>query len=157
MTTIPTNISRLGIRSILIDTGVLLRYGVKSDPRDSEMIEFVNRLADEGYEICCAAQSLREMWNVLTRPVTGNGYGIDTVTTVTVVISVRATFFVLHDGPETYREWGSLVERYEVQGKNVHDTSLVATAVAHGVQHLATLNERDFRRFSEITLVPVVS
>ena len=52
----------------------------------------------------------------------------------------------------------TLVHRYQVRGKNIHDANVVAVMLTHGVRRLATFNSADFRRFDEIVLemAPVV-
>lgn len=142
-------------RSILNDTGVILRFGVDTDPGHHRAVDFIEARLKDGDVLYCAPQSIREAWSVLTRPASVNGFGFDVAKVQRFVRIVRKTFLLLDEGPEVFIQWELLVDRYGVQGKNVHDANLVAMALAHNVRHVATLNERDFRRFSEITLVPV--
>jgi predicted nucleic acid-binding protein len=46
----------------------------------------------------------------------------------------------------------TLVQRYQIRGKNVHDANIVAVMLAHGVRRLATYNQADFERFDEVVL-----
>jgi hypothetical protein len=39
------------------------------------------------------------------------------------------------------------VERYDVRGRQVHDTSIVATMLAHDVHRLVRRNAPDFERY----------
>ncbi|RYG46701.1 PIN domain-containing protein [bacterium] len=143
-------------RRVLIDTGVLIRYLIKTDPQHGIVARCIEDLFLQGDLLCYAPQSIREAWSVLTRPNTSNGYGFDQKMAEGFVRMVRAAFLLVEDVPDIFSEWERLVRVYSVHGKNVHDANLVASAVAHGVTHILTLNERDFRRFSEITLIPVL-
>ncbi|WP_238993744.1 hypothetical protein [Calothrix sp. PCC 6303] len=49
--------------------------------------------------------------------------------------------------------WEQLVVKYQVKGKQVHDTRLVAAMIAHQITHLLTFNTDDFKRFTEITVI----
>jgi hypothetical protein len=42
---------------------------------------------------------------------------------------------------------------HRVSGAQVHDARLVAAMLAHGISHLLTLNDRDFTRYSSITVM----
>lgn len=42
---------------------------------------------------------------------------------------------------------------FAVSGVRVHDARLVAAMLVHGVGHVLTLNEADFRRYDGITVV----
>lgn len=46
----------------------------------------------------------------------------------------------------------TLVQRYQVRGKNIHDANIVAVMLTRGVRRLATYNQADFQRFDEIVL-----
>jgi predicted nucleic acid-binding protein len=46
----------------------------------------------------------------------------------------------------------TLVQRYQVRGKNIHDANIVAVMLTHGVRRLATYNQADFERFDEVVL-----
>jgi hypothetical protein len=50
----------------------------------------------------------------------------------------------------------TLVERHAVRGKQVHDCNLIAVMLVHKVDRLLTRNPRDFKRFREISVQPVM-
>lgn len=61
------------------------------------------------------------------------------------------------DSPGVAVNLVALVRRYDVIGKQVHDTNIVATMLTHGVSRLLTHNVADFVRFNqEITIIPMV-
>jgi len=104
-------------------------------------------------ELQITTQNLIEFWAVCTRPVANNGLGLTIVQAEAEVTSLREVFAFLPDIPEILTEWESIVTRYQVIGKQAHDAHLVAAMIAHGVTHLLTFNEADFKRYSEITVV----
>ncbi len=57
------------------------------------------------------------------------------------------------DTSAIFTQWEKLVVKYQVLGKQAHDTRLVAAMLVHGMTHLLTFNTSDFRRFSEITAI----
>ncbi len=43
--------------------------------------------------------------------------------------------------------------KYQVIGKNAHDTRLVAAMIVHGIPRILTFNTTDFQRYQEITAI----
>jgi hypothetical protein len=53
----------------------------------------------------------------------------------------------------SFEEWKRLLSAYHVLGVKVHDARLVSVMLAAGIAAVITLNESDFRRFSEVSVV----
>lgn len=66
---------------------------------------------------------------------------------------LKTHFTILPDTPAVFPEWEKLVTTDKVIGKPSHDARLVAAMLAHGVTHLLTFNDVDFRRYAEITVL----
>jgi len=66
---------------------------------------------------------------------------------------LKNLFTLLYDTPTIFLEWEKLVLKYQVMGKQVHDTRLVAAMIEHKITRLLTFNTDDFKRFSEITAI----
>ncbi|MBO1049114.1 MAG: hypothetical protein HEQ10_15880 [Dolichospermum sp. DEX182a] len=66
---------------------------------------------------------------------------------------LKKIFILELDTPQIFTEWESLVIKYQVMGKQVHDARLVAAMVAHNITYLLTFNVEDFKRFSDIVVV----
>jgi predicted nucleic acid-binding protein len=64
--------------------------------------------------------------------------------------SLAESFTVLEDGPNVWREFGSLTRRFTFGGRQVYDAHIVATMLAYGERRLLTFNEADFRRFRSV-------
>jgi len=137
----------------LVDTNVLLRSVQPTDPMHADAAQSVSILRSRRVELQITTQNLIEFWAVCTRPVANNGLGLTIVQAEAEVISLREVFAFLPDIPEILTEWERIVTRYQVIGKQAHDAHLVAAMLAHGLTHLLTFNHRDFKRFTEITVV----
>ena len=137
----------------LVDTNILLRL---LQPRDSEYMVLrsaLEQLRSRGARLCFALQNLVEFWNVCTRPVGKNGFGLSVSETDRRVRLIENAFTFLADTPEVYPEWRRLVLAHGITGVQVHDARLVATMITHGVTRLVTLNDRDFARYRQISAI----
>jgi predicted nucleic acid-binding protein len=66
----------MAIASCLVDTNVLLRLSRRSDPHHEAVAGAVSRLAGQGTNLYFTHQNIAELWNVMTRPVARNGFGL---------------------------------------------------------------------------------
>jgi hypothetical protein len=60
----------------LLDTNILLRLAEPHDTDYSIVRHAIDTFINRGEDLCYAAQNLVEFWNVCTRPVTRNGFGL---------------------------------------------------------------------------------
>ena len=58
---------------------------------------------------------------------------------------------LLRDERAIFEQWRPLVLDNAVKGPRAHDTRYVAAMKRHGISHILTYNERDFRRYDGIT------
>ena len=70
---------------------------------------------------------------------------------------LESHFAVFADTPAVFDEWKRLVAAYKVTGKPSHDARLVAAMLAHGITHILTFNDQDFRRYAGATAVTPAS
>ena len=94
-----------------------------------------------------------EFWNVCTHPTAKNGFGLTVSETDRRARLIEERFELLLDSERVHAEWRRLVIAHSVMGVPVHDARLVAYMVAHGVGHLLTVNNRDFRRYTGIRAI----
>ena len=113
----------------------------------------IDSLLSAGEQVCIVSQNVIEFWCVATRPESSNGLGLSIAETKQRVNVFRNTLLLLPDTPELFERWEQLVTEHQVAGKQVYDARLVAGMMAHGVTHLLTFNDRDFKRFTEITVI----
>jgi len=137
----------------LADTNILLRSVQATHPMYGDVSRAVDILFDRGDDIHIIGQNLIEFWAVATRPITENGLGFTITGAAVELTKLKATFTLLPDTADVLLLWEELVVRYEVRGKQSHDARLVAAMNAHNLTHLLTFDQRDFKRFSEISVV----
>ena len=138
----------------LADTNVLLRFLHRTDPRHSIVWSAVHTLKADN-QLRAASQNFIECWNVSTRPVIRNGFGITPQEADTLLQIAERMFPPLPDSAAVYREWRRLVVQYGVSGVQVHDAHLVATMLAHNITHILTFNTSDFARYAPEGIVAV--
>lgn len=133
----------------LLDTNILLRlHGGQGEPMTIASIA-IRELIKQGHHLAIAPQSLIEFWSVATRQEHERGFGWSVGETDDVIRKLTNQFERLEDRAEVFGHWHTLVMRYEVKGKQVHDTRLVATMLAEEIQRMLTFNTADFKRFSK--------
>ena len=137
----------------LVDTNVLLRSAQPSHPMYGDVTRSVSNLATRRDELHVIAQNLIEFWAVATRPIIDNGLGVTVIQAEQELTRLKSLLTVLPDTADILLEWEQLVVKHEVLGKQAHDARLVAAMRVHNLTHLLTFNDRDFKRFSEITAV----
>jgi predicted nucleic acid-binding protein len=139
--------------SYLLDTNILLRLSKRNDLWHGMIMTALDALTDRGADICCTAQNVSEFWNVSTRPSDRNGFGLSIEETDEALRAIERTVTVLPDNDQIYRRWRVLVVRHRVSGVQVHDARLAAAMQVHGISHILTLNQPDFVRYTEISVV----
>lgn len=137
----------------LIDTNILLRSSQPDHPMYPIAVGAVETLFARGEELYISPQNIVEFWNVCTRPLDKNGLGMTPEEASGEVSKFAAILTLKLDVPEIHQQWYKLVTDYAVKGVNVHDARLTAVCLVHGLTHVLTFNDRDFRRYREITVV----
>jgi len=134
----------------LADTNIFLRLAEPNHPMHAETRSAINALTAKGDSVCVVPQNVIEFWNVATRPADKNGLGYTRQQTQIEVEKIEGLFQLILDAPAIYAEWKRLVIAHAVEGKQVHDTRIVAAMNVHGITHLLTYNKNDFSRFTGI-------
>lgn len=137
----------------LADSNVLLRLVYRRDPMHTDAQRAYITLRQNNEELCIVPQNLIEFWAVATRPASANGLGLTIEETSHENALLKSLFSVKSDTSSIFTVWEQLVRQYQVQGKQAHDTRLVAAMITHRISHLLTFNTDDFKRFAEITAI----
>jgi predicted nucleic acid-binding protein len=143
----------MAIVSCLVDTNVMLRLARKPDPQFPVVDSAVGRLILQGTALFYTIQNIAELWNVMTRPINRNGFGLGIQEAETQVRAIESGMHLLPDSIAVYSEWRNLVVKYGVVGVHVHDARLAAAMIVHRIDHILTFNVADFARFSGIAAV----
>lgn len=143
----------MAVPAYLVDTNILLRISRRDDPDHAIVRAALARLAEAGVALYYTHQNIVEFWNVCTRPADRNGFGLSISETDREIRAFEKGMILLPDNAAIHHEWRRLVVAHSVSGAKVHDASLVAAMMVHGVTHLLTLNTGDFARYPGITAV----
>ena len=135
----------------MVDTNVLVYITVNPNPWYNVARQWLDRLFNEGFELCISSQIAREYLVVLTRgDVFEQNFTPEEATRE--LDAILSVFALLDESERSVSYLSDLMQSYHIRGKSIHDANIVATMLAHGVKRLATYNSDDFRRFEEITL-----
>lgn len=137
----------------LVDTNVLLRRARPSDPQCLTARNAIDAIVREGAQLYITSQNVIEYWNVLTRPIDKNGFGMSPSQADAEITQLENFFPMLPETPAIYGHWRQLVVSLGVSGVQVHDARLVAVMLTHGISNLLTFDTGDFKRFTAITAV----
>lgn len=139
-------------RRCMVDTNVLVYATIDEAPKCEEARQWMTRLQKEVVQLCTTPQIYREYLVVLTR---GSLFErtLTTEEALAALEALRPAFRELSPTSETFAELVSLIRRYEVRGKQVHDANIVAVMETYGIDALATYNRNDFQRFEGIRLL----
>ena len=139
----------------LADTNVLLRFADRAHPLHPIIRAAVRTLRAGRHKLRATPQNFVEFWNVATRPIERNGFGLVPARADRLLRLVERLFPLLPDSPAVYPEWRRLVVSFGVSGVQVHDARIVAAISVHGVTHILTFNTTDFVRYSTRGIVAV--
>jgi len=132
---------------------VLIRFLVEQDPQFPVISTGIQKIFGAGESIFFTPQVARESWSVFTRPETVGGFGLEPQAAFELLGAANSAFTFLHDVPDVYNVWLTLVKAQGVSGRQVHDAYHVAAMMAHGLTKVLTLDKRDFSRYSQIKAV----
>lgn len=138
---------------MLVDSNILVFIANPAAPTYQQVLDALAVLRQRGEALHIIAQNLIEFWAVATRPINYRGLGMNSAQAQTELTRIKSLFTLLPDDPAIYPEWERLVVRYGVAGKNVHDARIAAAMTVHGLTTLLTANKRDFKRFTNLTVV----
>lgn len=137
----------------LIDTGILLRAFDAASPEYRPIRQALRTLWGRQERLIVAVQNLAEFWNVSTRPIDKNGYGLSVERAAKRMTRIERFCDVVTEDDDSLDIWKGLLVTYSVSGVAVHDARLAAVMLSHGISTIVTLNAQDFRRYSGISVL----
>jgi predicted nucleic acid-binding protein len=120
----------------LADTNCLLRWAQPHHPLHPIARAAITELHRRGESVFIAPQNLIEFWNVATRPVNRNGFGLTPAQADQELTRLEGLFLIAPDTPAIFGVWRQLVVAIGVSGVQVHDARLVAVMQVHGLTHI---------------------
>ena len=138
---------------LFVDTNVLLVATDESRPHHREAKALFASVGASGYHLALSGQILREYLVVATRAVQDNGLGlsVDQALGNLAAFARRAVFY--DENEAVSLRLRALCAGGRLKGKRLHDASVAATLLAHGLSTLITENPRDFQEFAEVKTV----
>jgi predicted nucleic acid-binding protein len=131
----------------LLDSNILIRWLESGDPLQPLVDRAVDSLIRSGETPCYTSQNLGEFWNVLTRPLDRNGFGLTPHKADQRARIIENQIPMLPDDPAVHLVWRRLLIDHIISGVQVHDARIAAAMHVHGIKRILTLNARDFTRF----------
>ncbi len=120
---------------------------------DSHALQVIEQRLERVY---FAPQIIAEYWRVVTATASQRGgFGWDVGKADLAVQTLESSYEMLADGPAVYGRWRQIVLAFHVTGASIFDARLVALMVAHGLTHILTFNDDDFRRYTPLGIIAV--
>jgi predicted nucleic acid-binding protein len=142
---------------VFLDTNVLV-YADTGDPVFGHAAQTkILYLASQGYELWINRQVIREYCVIVSRKMKEAG-SYDPMRLVNRVRQMEQQFLVADETTDSTNALLSLITKYGVIGKSIHDCNIVATIKTLGIANLITQNTSDFSRYSTegFTLISVI-
>jgi predicted nucleic acid-binding protein len=137
----------------LFNTNILLRLTRRGSSSHAVIQGAIGQILRQDVSLFCCPQNVVELWNVLTRPIDRNGFGLSIAEAEEEVRLIEREFGFLPDNRQIHAVWRRLVYDHSVRGRQVHDARLIAVMRVYGLSHLLTLNRSDFVRYDGITII----
>jgi predicted nucleic acid-binding protein len=116
--------------------------------------QLLSSLYDKFDYLAISPQIIREFLVVVTHPLTSEKpFSITEATHC--IEKFTETLVVLPEDDAIVEKLFQLISKYNIVGKRIHDANVVALMLSHQIHHLATANEKDFARFTEIEIIAV--
>lgn len=135
---------------VVVDTNVLLAATDTTRAAHAAAMTFLN---EDERRLALTPQIVREYLAVTTRPVEANGFGLAGADAVANVKEFLDDMTLLPEDAVTTAGLMDLIRGRAAAGRQVHDATIVATALAHGADAIVTDNTRHFSRFGDVIVI----
>jgi len=136
-----------------LDTNALLEATDQKRASHEVALSLFSAAYEQGAHLSVSGQVFREYLVVATRPVEGNGLGLDPRLAMENIESFLDRCIFFEETRAVFDELLKSVEANGIAGKRVRDANIVATMKAHRIESLITLNPKDFAAFSQIRVL----
>jgi predicted nucleic acid-binding protein len=142
---------------VLLDTNLVVSACVQEHPRHPASKAYVERLTEQRVSICMTPQICREFMVVMTRGGLGpRSFSVGEA--LELLQRWRTSCVLLKENKLVFERWVSLVQEFDVKGKQIHDAHIVAAMLTHGITRIGTWNASDFERYGDlIQIEPAVA
>ena len=138
---------------LFLDTNVLV-YLVNEDAAFHEKAEEIFSEVIKEHELQISRQVLREYAVVVSRlrDVTKPAEPIELFEDLR---KWESLFSVADETASVTENLCTLIEKYSLKGKRIHDSNIVATMMNQDIKKLLTWNISDFKNFEEVELIEI--
>lgn len=130
---------------MLVDTNIIVYSLTNGSPKQSVAQEF---LTDNHTAIFTAHQSINETLRVLTHAKSPNR--ISPLLALTAIESITSQFQIISPLPVAMSISLELIRKYKITSNQIFDAYLVATALSHNIDTIATDNLKHLGKYKEI-------
>ena len=133
---------------MFVDTNVLIYARFPGTPYHNVARVRLEHALNNDEPVRVSRQILREYLSSITRPQTW----LNPLTSKEIFEEIDwliSQFEILEDGPTVTDCLITLLGEVSVGGRQIHDSNIVATMLAHGERRLLTFNISDFRRYGD--------
>ena len=134
--------------ALFVDTNVLVYANVIETPFHEQALAAINAAYQANRTIWISRQVIREYLVTMTRPQAFEN--LPKATVLEQIDQFIERFQVADDTAAVTGQIVKLMGDFQIGGKQVHDTNIVATMQAYGIPALLTHNTKDFERFGEV-------
>lgn len=128
--------------NVFVDTNVLLAATDRARPDHLTALGYLQSGQDS---LFASPQVLREYLVVATRPGAANGLGLSMADALANIQAFGQIIALVWESEAVWNELQRIMAGGDPPlGKRIHDANIAATALANGIDHLATFNTADF-------------
>lgn len=136
---------------VFIDTNLLVHLANENSPYNYSLSQLIGSYKNN-YDLWISRQVLREYAVVMSRAGMLE-HPLDSEALVADLSRLELLFFVADEDEGVTQHLKGLIQRYNMQGKRIHDANIVATMLVYDIPNLLTMNTDDFKNFREIKLL----
>lgn len=133
---------------MLIDSNLLIYSLNNASPKQSSAQYFLQQNVKE---LCIAQQNIFETLRIITHSKFPHPFSIGYA--VKAVEKITQTAKLISPTHETPAIAFELIKKYNIQGTEVFDAYLVATALSHNISQIATDNVKHLGKYQEIRVI----
>ena len=142
----------MAAEALFVDSNVLVYAQLVSSPWHEVARQALQRAAQAQRPLWISRQVLREYAVIMSRPQTF-AQPLSPATLIARIGYLQQHFRVADDTAAVTETLLTLLEKYPIGGKQVHDANIVATMQVQGIRHLLTHNAKDFARFGDALVI----
>lgn len=136
---------------MLIDSNILIYSLNQNSPKQSQAQNFLQAQSQSGSPLIFAQQNVMETLRILTHPKFPNPFPVADALSAVQLITDQAK--IISPTLDTLDIAVALIEKYSITGAEIFDAYLVATALSHQIDSIATDNVKHLQKYVEVFVI----